>query len=188
MESWIFSMITPVFSITWSFRNHSNLLLKKHLLLCVENSCAVPCFCGNRDIQYFIFQDSLMNRKFKRTALIWIEIFCEVIIVFHVIFDQFNASLMKKVLISVNILLTQNSWTVEYATFDCVAHRGDILVDVTSGQVTSDPYYGVSYVSQSWQRVKHLEFTCSTVWMQPLLVDCTSCLVATSSHPTHWVY
>ncbi len=96
MESWIFSMITPVFSVTWSFRNHSNLLLKKHLLLCVENSCAVPCFCGNRDIQYFIFQDSLMNRKFKRTALIWIEIFCEVIIVFHVIFDQFNASLMKE--------------------------------------------------------------------------------------------
>ncbi len=31
-QSWIFS-ITPVFSVTWSFRNHYNLLLKKHLLL-----------------------------------------------------------------------------------------------------------------------------------------------------------
>ncbi len=31
--SWIFSIITPVFSVTWSFRNHSNILLKKHFWL-----------------------------------------------------------------------------------------------------------------------------------------------------------
>ncbi len=27
MQSWIVSIITPVFSVTWSFRNHSNMLL-----------------------------------------------------------------------------------------------------------------------------------------------------------------
>ncbi len=27
MQSWIFSIITPVFSVTWSFRNHSNMLI-----------------------------------------------------------------------------------------------------------------------------------------------------------------
>jgi len=30
MQSWIFSIITPVFNVTWSFRNVS---LKKHFLL-----------------------------------------------------------------------------------------------------------------------------------------------------------
>ncbi len=35
-QSFILSIITPVFSVTWSFRNHSNMLIlrfKKHLLL-----------------------------------------------------------------------------------------------------------------------------------------------------------
>ncbi len=27
MQSWIFRIITPVFSVTWSFRNHSNMLI-----------------------------------------------------------------------------------------------------------------------------------------------------------------
>ncbi len=27
MPSWIFSIITPVFSVTWSFRNHSDMLI-----------------------------------------------------------------------------------------------------------------------------------------------------------------
>jgi len=27
MQSWIFSIITPVFSVTWSFRNHSNVMI-----------------------------------------------------------------------------------------------------------------------------------------------------------------
>jgi len=27
MQSWIFSIISPVFSVTWSFRNHSNMLI-----------------------------------------------------------------------------------------------------------------------------------------------------------------
>ncbi len=27
MQSWIFSIITPAFNVTWSFRNHSNMLI-----------------------------------------------------------------------------------------------------------------------------------------------------------------
>jgi len=35
MASWLFSNITAVFSVTWSFRNHSNMLIlcNKHFLL-----------------------------------------------------------------------------------------------------------------------------------------------------------
>jgi len=35
IQSWIFSIITPGFSVTWSFRNHSNMMIccSKHLLL-----------------------------------------------------------------------------------------------------------------------------------------------------------
>ncbi len=53
-QSKIFSIITPVFSVTWSFRNHSNVLI-----------------CSSRNIYYYCyqylkqlstsFQDSLMN-------------------------------------------------------------------------------------------------------------------------------
>ncbi len=49
---------------------------------------------------HFIFQDSQMNRKFKRTALFEIEIFSNIRNLFTVTFDQFNASLMNKLFIS----------------------------------------------------------------------------------------
>ncbi len=42
---------------------------------------------------HFYFQDSEMNRKFKRTALFETEIFCNIINVFT---DQLNAFLMNK--------------------------------------------------------------------------------------------
>ncbi len=44
-------------------------------------------------IMHFIFQDSQMNRKFKRTFEI--ETVCNIINVFIVTFDQFNASLIN---------------------------------------------------------------------------------------------
>ncbi len=52
-QSWIVSIITSVFSVTWSFRNHSNMM--------------ICCWSWKQ----FFFQDSLMNRKLKRTAFIW---------------------------------------------------------------------------------------------------------------------
>ncbi len=56
-QSWIFSSIAPVFSVTWSFRKSSDLLLKKP-------------FFNYYYYQYLkqlriFFQDSLINRKFK---------------------------------------------------------------------------------------------------------------------------
>ncbi len=58
-QSWVFSIITSVFSVTWSFRNHSNMLVLKHflLLLLMPKSCAALW----KFFQY---------RKFKRTASI----------------------------------------------------------------------------------------------------------------------
>jgi len=32
-QSWIFNIITPVFSVTWSFRNHSNMLIWCFLII-----------------------------------------------------------------------------------------------------------------------------------------------------------
>ncbi len=47
-------------------------------------------------MMHFYSQDSLMNRKFKRPHLFEIEIFCNIINVFTVTFDQFDASLLNK--------------------------------------------------------------------------------------------
>ncbi len=50
MQSWIFRIITPVFSVTWSFRNHSNMLICAQqtflIIINVENNCAASYFCG----------------------------------------------------------------------------------------------------------------------------------------------
>ncbi len=43
-QIWIFSIIAPVFSVTWSFRNHSDLLLKKHFLQLSVLKTVVQCF------------------------------------------------------------------------------------------------------------------------------------------------
>ncbi len=77
-------IITPV---TWSFRNHSNILICCNffsLLLCWKQRSR-------------IFQISLMNRRKFRTAFIWNKkIFCNIINVFIITFDQFKASLLNK--------------------------------------------------------------------------------------------
>lgn len=44
-----------------------------------------------------IFHDSLRNRKFKRTALIWNKN-CNIINDFTVTFDKFNVSLLNKMI------------------------------------------------------------------------------------------
>ncbi len=66
MLSCIFSIITPVFSVTWS----SEIILiywftaqETFIIIHFENSCAALYFCGNCDT---LFQDSLMNRKINK--------------------------------------------------------------------------------------------------------------------------
>ncbi len=94
MRSWIFSIITPVFSVTWS-RNHSNMPICWFLLLSMLKSFLLL----NSFVKTLIFiQDSLINRK----HLFEIEIFWDIINVFTVTFKLFNVSLLNK---SSNILL-----------------------------------------------------------------------------------
>ncbi len=65
-----------------------------------ENSCAAQRFCGNRD-SFFLDTDEYNVQK---------NIFCNIINVFTVTFDQFNVSLLNK---SINFLtlLTPNIWS-----------------------------------------------------------------------------
>ncbi len=65
-QSLIFSIIIPVFSVTWSFRNHSNMQMYNNCwkLLCCFN------FLGGLFWGRYFFLYSLINKKFKRTACI----------------------------------------------------------------------------------------------------------------------
>ncbi len=73
------------------------------IIISVENSCVASYFCGNLD-RYILFFRIL----FKQTAFIWNINICNIINVFTVTFDQFNATLRHK------ILLTPNVWMVMY--------------------------------------------------------------------------
>ncbi len=59
-QSWIFSIITPVFSVTWSFRNQCNMIIcsGNFSYYCWKQLCC-SYFFGNR--RYI----------FKRTEIIW---------------------------------------------------------------------------------------------------------------------
>jgi len=37
MQSWSFSIITPVYSVTWSFRNHADLLQEMYIIIIIIN-------------------------------------------------------------------------------------------------------------------------------------------------------
>ncbi len=86
MRSCIFSIITPVFSVTWSseiiiiywFTAQETILI----IINVKNSYAASYFCGNVDTFYLVGFSS------KEQYLFEIEILT-------VTFDQFNASLMN---------------------------------------------------------------------------------------------
>ncbi len=80
------------------FRNHVDLLQKKHFLSLWWFTTIAMLVFFEKTMQSFIFQDSLMNRKFKRTVFIlYIYIILYIIInVFTVSFDLFNASVLIK--------------------------------------------------------------------------------------------
>ncbi len=79
------------------FRNHNNMLLNKYFLIIinVEHSRAAQYFCGNWYILFFMILRWIESSKEQR--LLEIGIFCNIIKVFNVTFDQFNASLMNKI-------------------------------------------------------------------------------------------
>ncbi len=63
MQSWILSIITPVFSVTWSSEIIVICLLKKHFLLL--SMLKIVVLLQIFETWYIFFQDSLMNIKFK---------------------------------------------------------------------------------------------------------------------------
>ncbi len=95
MQSWIFSIITPVFSITWSLRNHYNMLI-----------------CSSTNIYYYyqFWKKVVLPNIFVETIILWwtesskehtlfeMEIFCNILNVFTIIFYQHNASLLNKII------------------------------------------------------------------------------------------
>ncbi len=89
MQSWIFSIITSVFSVTWSFRNHSNMLIcySRNIIINAENSYSVtilwkPWYIFFRIIWWLESCIYLKQKSFVNVST--------------VIFDQFNASLLNK--------------------------------------------------------------------------------------------
>jgi len=88
MQSWIFSIITPVFSVTWSFRNHYNMLLKKLFFYYYQCWTQLSCLIFLWKPWYIFLENS------KEQHLFEIENFCNIINEFTVTFDQFNASLL----------------------------------------------------------------------------------------------
>ncbi len=91
MQSWIFSIISPVFSLTWSFRNHYDMLVSCsrniYYIISVETSWAAPYFCGNFIYTKFIYTEHL--------CIFETEMFCNIINVLTINFYQFHASLKK---------------------------------------------------------------------------------------------
>ncbi len=97
MQIWIFCIITPVFSVTWSFRNYSNMLICCSLNFFVLLSMlkTVLLLYIFVEIVLYFLQDSMMNRKSKRTVFI-----CNIIIAFYC---HFWSILMHPCLIKVYI-------------------------------------------------------------------------------------
>ncbi len=76
IQRWIFSIITPVFSVTWSFRNHSNMLISCSRNISNSYQCwkwmCCSIFLGN---WYFFF----LKKKVQEQHLYETEIFCDII-------------------------------------------------------------------------------------------------------------
>ncbi len=65
------------------------------------------------ELKTYFFVESV-KRKFKRTAFIKIEVFCDIINVFTVTFDQFNTSLLNKSIDFIEELLNSSVLIVLY--------------------------------------------------------------------------
>ncbi len=84
-------------SVTWSFRNHYNILNISEtflIIINVENSRAAEYFC--RDCDTFYFSGFFNEQSSKELNLFETEIFCNIINGFTVTFDQFKAFFQKE--------------------------------------------------------------------------------------------
>ncbi len=65
------------------------------IIINVENSCAASYFCG-----FFFFMILWWIGNSKEHYLFKVEVFYKILNVFTVTFDQFNVSLLNKIIIS----------------------------------------------------------------------------------------
>ncbi len=75
------AVLIPVFSVIWSFRNHSNMLIwcTRNIIIYAENSCA-----DFLKTMIQIFQDWLMNKNFKKKSIYLKYFFCNVIYLLYI--------------------------------------------------------------------------------------------------------
>ncbi len=93
----IFSIITPVFSVTWSSENHNNMLIWcsrniSDYYQCWKQLCCPISLCKLWHILFFRIHRWIESSKEQH--LFETEIFCNMPLTGN--FDQFNASLMNK--------------------------------------------------------------------------------------------
>ncbi len=138
MRSCIFSIITPVFSVTWS----SEIIIIL-IIINVENLLCYQIFL-RKQYNILFFRILWWIESSKEQHLFEKEIFCNIIINgFTVTFDQFNASLLNKLINfqrAKKILLTPkllNSIVFKEIAYFC--HR--IIIFKRTLQV---------YISQIW--------------------------------------
>ncbi len=112
MQSWLFSSITPVFSVTWSFRNHFlmcwfvaqllRVLMFIMVLIIINFKHCFSCLHFFVETMIHIFLRIIWGiENSKEQSLFEIYFFCDVINAFAVTFDQFNKSLLNQLFIFV---------------------------------------------------------------------------------------
>jgi len=103
MQSWVFSIITPVFSVTWSFRNHSD------MLIFYSKSISYYQWWNEFCCLIFLWKPWLIRliESSKERHLFEIEVFSKIINVLSLTFDHFNAFLQNK---SINFFLFKSHW------------------------------------------------------------------------------
>ncbi len=118
MRSCIFSIITPVFSVTWS---------SEIIIICCSRNISFWLLSMSKTVVLTIFLCKLWYILFFRiyrwiessTEQCLFEISCNIINIFTVTLDQFNASLLDK---SINLFLPPKVWMVVYHGYQNIWH------------------------------------------------------------------
>ncbi len=101
----LFTVFTPVFSVTRFFRNHSN------MLICCSRNIYHQCFKKllNIFVKMWFFSELFDENKVQKNSIWNINIFCNILNVFNVTFEQCNASLLNK---CINFYWAPNFWII----------------------------------------------------------------------------
>ncbi len=135
-QSWIFSFITPVFSVTWSFRNHSNMLICcssciNYYWYSIINSGSYYYQCWKHILLLNIFVETMIYYFVQDLIIWWIEqhlfeilIFCNIINAFTVPFNELiHASMLNKSI----IIILMKSYLPQTLESYCITVSSNIL-------------------------------------------------------------